>query len=205
MVGFFVKHLYLLYTDQEVERDFTPGPMTSFRSARKISSYLVRAKSYPLERRVGSFKCGGGSCQVCLNVTETETFTSTFTNQTYKINHEFNWNESCLIYLLTCKICRKQYVGQTVGIFRSRLNNYKSNDRNYLVGDPCMQKRIFEHFNSEGHTGFLENLSVTFILKTDSQNPGKRENYWIHTLKTIVPWGLNILNSVWTTRISNTF
>ena len=40
-----------------------------------------------------------------------------------------------------------------------------------------MQKRIFEHFNSEGHTGFLENLSVTFILKTDSQNPGKRENY----------------------------
>ena len=31
--------------------------------------------------------------------------------------------------MLTCKICRKQYVGQTVDIFRSRLNNYKSNDK----------------------------------------------------------------------------
>ena len=136
---------------------------------------------------IGSFKCGGRCYQVCLNATETETFTSTSTNPTYKINHEFNCNKSSLIYLLTCKICRKQYVGETA-IFRSRWNNYKN--------DPCMQQHISEHFNSEGHTGFLENVSVTFIDKTDSQNSKKRENYWIHTLKTMVPWGLNILNSV---------
>ena len=43
---------------------------------------------------------------------------------------------------------------------------------------------------------FLENVSVTFIDNTDSQNPETRETYWIHTLKTMVPWGLNILNSV---------
>ena len=59
-----------------------------------------------------------------------------------------------------------------------------------------MQEHIFEHFNSEGHPGFLENVSVTFINKTDSQNPEKIENDWFHTLKTMVPWGLNILNSV---------
>ena len=170
----FHRHLDLLYTDQEVERVFTPGPMASLRSSRKISSYLVRAKLYPVEKRIGSLKCRGRRCQVFLNVTETETFTSTSTNQTYKINHEFNCNESSLIYLLTCKICRKQYVGQTVDIFCSRLNNYKSNDRKYLVGNPCMQEHIFEHFNGEGHTVFLENVSVTFIDKTDSQNPEKK-------------------------------
>ena len=103
---------------------------------------------------------------------------------------------SSLIYLLTCKICSKQYAGQTVDIFRSRWNNYKSNDKKYLVGNPYMHEHIFEHFNSEGHTGFLENVSVIFIDKTDSQNPEKSENYWIYTLKTMVPWGLNILNSV---------
>ena len=32
-----------------------------------------------------------------------------------------------------------------------------------------MQEHIFEHFNSEAHTGFLENASVTFIDKTDSK------------------------------------
>ena len=133
--------------------------MASFRSARKISSYLVRAKLYPLERRVGSFKCGGRRCQVCLNVTEAETFTTTSTNQTYKISHEFNCNESSLIYSLTCQIYHKQYVWQTVDIFRSCWNNYKSNDRKYLVVKPCMQEHIFEHFNSEGYTGFLESVS----------------------------------------------
>ena len=74
--------------------------MASFRSARKISRYLVRAKLYPLESRVDFFKCGGWSCQVFLNVTAIEAFTSTSTNQTYKINHEFNCNESSLNHLL---------------------------------------------------------------------------------------------------------
>ena len=32
------RHLELLYTDQVVERAFTPGPMASFRSARKTNS-----------------------------------------------------------------------------------------------------------------------------------------------------------------------
>ena len=53
-----LKYLDLLYMDNEVERVFTPEPMISFRSARKLSSYLVRAKIYPTERTVGSYKCG---------------------------------------------------------------------------------------------------------------------------------------------------
>ena len=53
--------------------------MLSFRSARKISSYLVKAKLYPLERKVGSEKCGKSRCEVCLNIEETDTFTSTTT------------------------------------------------------------------------------------------------------------------------------
>ena len=103
----FHRHLGLLYTDQEVERVFTLGLMASFYSAKKISSYLLRAKMYPLKRRVGSFKYGGRRCQVCLNVTGTGTFTSTSTNQTYKLNHELICNESPFIYLSMCKICHK--------------------------------------------------------------------------------------------------
>ena len=49
---------------------------------------------------------------------------------------------------------------------------------------------------SEGHTVFLQNISATFTDKTDLQNLEKMENYWTHTLKTMVPWDLNILNSV---------
>ena len=45
--------------DQEAQRGFAPGPMTTSRSARKLGSYLIRAKLYPLERTVGSYKCYG--------------------------------------------------------------------------------------------------------------------------------------------------
>ena len=38
------KHLHILHVDQETKNVFTPGPMATFCSARKLSSYLVRAK-----------------------------------------------------------------------------------------------------------------------------------------------------------------
>ena len=106
--------------DKEVKRVFTPKPMTSFRSARKLSNYLVRAKLYPTERTVGSFKCGGKGCEFCINVNETSTFTSTVTGESYIVNHRFDCNERCLVNLLTCNKCKIQYAGETIDQFRSR-------------------------------------------------------------------------------------
>ena len=147
------RSLFLLYMNQEVKNVFTPGPIVSCRSARKISSYLVRAKLYPLERKVGFNKCGTSSSylvrakryplernvgskkcgksrwEVCLNIQETDTFTSTRTGESFKINHKLNCDDNCLIYLLTCKCCGEQYVGETTDEFRLRWNNYKSNHR----------------------------------------------------------------------------
>ena len=170
--------------------------MISLRSARKLSSFLVRAKLYPIEQTVGSFKCNGKGGQACLNVNDTDTFTSTTTGETYKINHQFNYNNKCLVYLLTCKICLEQYVEQTVEEFRLRWNNYKSNDRKYQKLESCIQRHLFEHFHSEGHHCFLDKISVTFIDKTDPSEPLKRENYWRSILKTMTPWGLSNEDSV---------
>ena len=106
-----LKYLDLFYMDNEEERVFTPEPMISFRSARKLSSYLVRAKIYPTERTVGSCKCGEKRCEVCINVDETSTFTGTVTGETYIINHRSDCIERCLVYLLTCNKWKMRYVG----------------------------------------------------------------------------------------------
>ena len=45
-----------------------------------------------------------------------------------------------------------------------------------------MQQHLFEHFASEGHCSFIEDVTVTFIDKTDSKDPNRRERYWGHTL-----------------------
>ena len=135
------KNLNILYMAEEVKKVFYPGPMVSFQSARKVSSYLViRAKVYHLERTVGSFKCKKTRCQICFNVNETNTFTSTVTKKNYKINYKFDCSDKCLIYLLACKKYLIQYVSKTVDEFRYRWNNYKSNSRNYDCNQSCMQR-----------------------------------------------------------------
>ena len=109
---------------REAKAVFSPGPMVSFRSACKISSYVVRAKLYPLERFIGSRHCKKCRSKVCTNVAETDTFSSTVKGKTFQINHELNCDDKCLIYLLKCKVCKKQYVRETTDAFRLRWNNY---------------------------------------------------------------------------------
>ena len=59
-----------------------------------------------------------------------------------------------------------------------------------------MQQHLFEYFQKSEHTGFLEDVYVTFIDKTDPQIPTKREDYWKQTLKHLSAHGLNIEESV---------
>ena len=154
-----------------MDEEVNPGPMVSFRSVRKVSSYLVKAKVYPLERTVGSFKCKKSRCQVCLNVNETDTFTSTGTKKTYKINHKFDSSDKNLINLLTCKKCLIQYVGKTVDEIRYRWNNYRKN----ILETMILISHVYEHYSSFGYCGFLEHVSITLIDKIDPSDPLKRE------------------------------
>ena len=59
-----------------------------------------------------------------------------------------------------------------------------------------MQEHLFRHLSSPGHNGFLSDVSVTLIDKTDPSDPLKCENFWRETLMTMAPYGLNIEDSV---------
>ena len=86
--------------NEETKKVFSPRLMVSFRTSLKI-----RAKLYPLDRVVGLMKCGKKRCEVRMNASETNTFTSNVTCTTYKINYKLNCDDNCLIYLLSCKCC----------------------------------------------------------------------------------------------------
>ena len=136
-------YIYLLHMDQEVKTTFTPQPMVSYRSAHKLSSYVVRSKLYPIERQVGLSKHNRKRCESCTNVLETDTFTNSNDQTTYKVNHKFICNEKCLVYFITCNKCLKQYVGHTSDMFRSRWNNYEDNSRKFDRGEEdCIKRNI---------------------------------------------------------------
>ena len=59
-----------------------------------------------------------------------------------------------------------------------------------------MQEYLYRHFSSPGRRGFLNDVSVTLINKTDGSYPKKRKEDCIKTLKTMTPYGLNIEDSV---------
>ena len=93
--------------NEEVRKNFSPGTLMLFRTSRRLSSYLVWAKLYPLQRKMGSLKCGKRRCEVCNNGTETSIFSSIVTEDTSKINHSLNCGHKCLNYLVTYKQCNK--------------------------------------------------------------------------------------------------
>ena len=46
-----------------------------------------------------------------------------------------------------------------------------------------MQGHLYDHFTLPGHSGFLHDISITLIEKTDLSCPTKREDYMIETFK----------------------
>ena len=64
------------------------------------------------------------------------------------------------------------------------------------VGSSRKQQHLYDHLTLEIHDGFIGEVSIIFIDKTDPSNPLKREQYWRHTLKTLVPYGRNVSESV---------
>ena len=156
------RNLQYLYVDQEVKKVFTPAPFVFFRSARNLKSF--------------GKKCNRKRCLVCLNFAETDTFESFQTKKQYKINHNLNCNDKCLIYPLSCKICGLQYVGSTTDPFRYRWNNYKDNNRKAEREVEHIEADLFEHFSSREHSGFLEDCTITLIDKTEVQIPLEEKN-----------------------------
>ena len=58
-----------------------------------------------------------------------------------------------------------------------------------------MQQHLFEHFQGPGHTGFVEDVCITFIDKADPFIPTIID-YWRQALKILAAHGLNIEESV---------
>ena len=96
-----------------------------------LSSYLVRAKLYQLKKKVSSPRCGKQISEVCNDVTDATIFRNTVTENTLKINHSLNYDEKCLIYLVTCKQYKKQYTGKNTDQFHDIWNNYKNNAKKF--------------------------------------------------------------------------
>ena len=94
--------------------------------------------------------------------------------------------------LVTCNICKKQYVGSTTTKLRLRFNQYKANIKLYgKERRNFKQEYLIEHFYIENHSGTPKDINAKIIDFCDSNDQEKRENFWMNKLRILYPEGLN--------------
>ena len=60
-----------------------------------------------------------------------------------------------------------------------------------LRGEDHKQAGFFAHFQTAGHSGFINDTEIRFIDKTDPSDLTRREDCWMDTLKIRYPQSLN--------------
>ena len=115
-------------------------------------------------------------------------FTSTVTNERFRANVDATCKSSNVVYLIECNQCKKQYVGETENPLHLRVNGHRSDYYRKLPDKP-----VAAHFNTLGHT--FEDLTIMVIEELGSAPTERRklrERFWIHTLRSVAPQGLNL-------------
>ncbi|CAJ0949676.1 unnamed protein product [Ranitomeya imitator] len=179
----------------EFQNPFLP----SFKHPLNLKDSLVRAdvgscKASPRQQflqnpRTGTFPCL--NCAQCHNVLKDSSFHHPRSGKTFRIPGYFTCASSWVIYLIKCP-CGLLYVGETTRSIRDRISKHKSTIRckNLLLPIPS-------HFSNQGHS--VSQLQFQIIEHIPPNRRGgdrvarlkRREAFWIHTLETLHPLGLN--------------
>jgi hypothetical protein len=139
-----------------------------------------------LVRTDGCFPCNGTRCRVCYYLTTGETFRSSTNNQSFRVRGNISCRTNNVIYLITCKSCQHQYVGQTSRALADRTNDHLSYIRNAKRNTPTGL-----HFTQPGHS--ITDFSIMGIehLPTTSSTLPIIERKWQNLLQTCYPHGIN--------------
>ena len=90
----------------------------------KFSSNTVRNQNS--EEAKECFKCNKKRCDLCQHYLIQDTkFQSFASNRIYRINQQVSCTSKNVIYLASCNLCRKKYVGSTSTEFKVRFRNHK--------------------------------------------------------------------------------
>ena len=182
------KHWDLIENDPSLKNIFPQPPIMAYRRPRSLRDILVsstvtkRSPSTP----GGYTPCKRKNCVCCVAANTECKFQSTATSQKYTIFTQTNCKTSNCIYILTCDICKIQYVGETKTTFNLRWNNHRSF---YKTNKNCPLTR---HLKSNGHP--FEKVTFQIIEQNSTWDDAarrSREQFWIYQLRTLEPDGLN--------------
>ena len=190
------KHWYIVQTDSTLKDFSASTPRIVYKRPQNLRDMLVRADLPPSapphflqDVPHGNFRCG--HCTQCNFTHKTKTFSHPRTGKSFKINGTITCNTCNVIYMLKCP-CGLCYIGKTTRPLKVRISEHRSSIRNHDPKSP-----VAVHFSTANHN--VSSLRYLGIERVQSFRRGgdinaqllKREAFWIYTLDTISPKGLN--------------
>ena len=140
--GTWRKNNHLLKYNKELKNIFKSGvkdfKIVHRKGGKNIKERLANTNVNTIDSsNIVSYGCNdcGRNCIDCKYLKEKgECFYSYVTKRRYKVRQSANFQSKNVIYLVTCKKCKKQGVGETI-TFKLRMANYRSciKNKKYLV------------------------------------------------------------------------
>ncbi len=140
--------------------------------------------------------CRTTNCRYCPLLDHSGRITSSYSQKTFICRGNVTCKSNNLVYCVTSKTCKKQYIGQTGG---SLMDWFKAHFG--VIGRRDMKDDIGRHFNSANHHGTadmgLHILDFIYAPQDSGYALDLRlqiEHNWIQSLQTMMPFGLNTMD-----------
>ena len=195
------QHSNVLYSSDRCRNVFKNLPLVAYRRCKNISDILVRAEltedpdSSNSRVTPGSFWCNSRNCTNCPYIEHDRTqYTFHSTCETYPIKSHITshitWTTFNVIYMIQCRLCNLQYIGETKRRLKDRFNEHRRPVLNPTYN--YIHTAVSEHFLSNNHSDTHMLLIHIEKLKNKRDSFRKaREAHIIHKAKTLEPLGIN--------------
>lgn len=161
------------------------SPLIENRDSQAINNNAILAKNHAFKA------CRSSRCLTCkLHASDKNHFESTKKVAKFTFKDNLSCNSTNIIYLITCRKCGIQYVGETKRELRERLTNHRSDIKTRKL------TAIGIHFNGSEHSVLdVQAVAIEQIIEGPFSDITRkqREQFWQNKLCTKFPDGLNCM------------
>jgi len=179
-------NFHVLQQDPELGSIFSQPPLVAFKRDSNIRDHLVRSRvrtSNADPSPPGNLQCNKPKCKTCSFIDPTTTFHGP--SGRFTVKGSFNCQSSNVVYIITCSLCARLYVGETYRTLAERFSEHLRSMKLHY------NNPIGEHFNSPGHNYTHSRVAAVWQNTSDKTQRQYMEGHIISRLGTLMPAGLN--------------
>ena len=193
------KYWHIVASDPHLQKcGFDTPPMLTYKRPPNLRNMLVRSDIPPQPAPThflsqipsGNYKCG--NCQQCVFTRKSHTFKHPQSGKTYYVKGIISCKTEGIIYMIRCERCNMAYIGKSTRALKTRITEHRSAIRRKDPSSP-----VAVHFASPGHDESSFSYMGIEAVKRPRRGGDldnlllKRELFWLFTLNTLEPNGMN--------------